>query len=156
MRVEPPDLQSGQCMAFQPFLLPGATASSSPQARSPSDFSMHSILSQQPPYLPLGLPHAVFPGAPQLFPKLAVPPPLPGQGQITPEELLAARHLRPPGFEPEDDGVQDDPKVNLEGKDLWGRFHELGTEMIITKSGRYVRGTVYTPVSASRLVAAVY
>ncbi|CAN8016586.1 unnamed protein product [Ixodes persulcatus] len=136
MRVEPPDLQSGQCMAFQPFLLPGATASSSPQARSPSDFSMHSILSQQPPYLPLGLPHAVFPGAPQLFPKLAVPPPLPGQGQITPEELLAARHLRPPGFEPEDDGVQDDPKVNLEGKDLWGRFHELGTEMIITKSGR--------------------
>ncbi|CAN7986686.1 unnamed protein product [Ixodes hexagonus] len=138
MRVEPPDLQPGQCMAFQPFLLPGATASSSPQARSPSDFSMHSILSQQPPYLPLGLPHAVFPGAPQLFPKLAgvVPPPLPGQGQITPEELLAARHLRPPGFEPEDDGVQDDPKVNLEGKDLWGRFHELGTEMIITKSGR--------------------
>lgn len=97
---------------------------------------MHSILSQQPPYLPLGLPHSVFTGGPQLFPKLAVPPPLPGQGQITPEELLAARHLRPPGFEPEDDGVQDDPKVNLEGKDLWQRFHELGTEMIITKSGR--------------------
>ncbi|KAK8772948.1 hypothetical protein V5799_012523 [Amblyomma americanum] len=134
-------------MAFTPFLLPGATASSSPPARSPSDFSMHSILSQQPPYLPLGLPPhaAVFGAAPQLFaggPKLmpphhAPPPSLGAQAQLTPEELMAARHLRPPpGFEPEEDGVQDDPKVNLEGKDLWGRFHELGTEMIITKSGR--------------------
>ncbi|XP_077532775.1 uncharacterized protein LOC144145145 isoform X2 [Haemaphysalis longicornis] len=145
MRVEP-ELQPGQCMAFTPFLLPGATASSSPPARSSSDFSMHSILSQQTPYLPLGLsPHAaaVFGAAPPLFPgapKLAGmvgPPHLGGQAQLTPEELLAARHLRPPpGFEPEEDGVQDDPKVNLEGKDLWGRFHELGTEMIITKSGR--------------------
>lgn len=26
----------------------------------------------------------------------------------------------------------------LETDDLWKRFHELGTEMIITKSGRYV------------------
>uniref|UniRef100_A0A131YIQ5 T-box protein 2 n=1 Tax=Rhipicephalus appendiculatus TaxID=34631 RepID=A0A131YIQ5_RHIAP len=142
MRVEP-ELQPGQCMAFTPFLLPGATASSSPPARSPSDFSMHSILSQQPPYLPLGLPPVFGAAPPQLFPgagpKLVGPPvpPLGAQAQLTPEELLAARHLRgPPGFEPEDDGVQDDPKVNLEGKDLWERFHELGTEMIITKSGR--------------------
>ncbi|XP_075746083.1 uncharacterized protein LOC142803827 isoform X1 [Rhipicephalus microplus] len=142
MRVEP-ELQSGQCMAFTPFLLPGATASSSPPARSSSDFSMHSILSQQPSYLHLGLPPVFAPAPPQLFPgagpKLVGPPvpPLGAQAQLTPEELLAARHLRaPPGFEPEDDGVQDDPKVNLEGKDLWQRFCELGTEMIITKSGR--------------------
>ncbi len=26
----------------------------------------------------------------------------------------------------------------LETKELWDKFHELGTEMIITKSGRYV------------------
>jgi len=26
----------------------------------------------------------------------------------------------------------------LEPSDLWNRFHELGTEMIITKSGRFV------------------
>lgn len=26
----------------------------------------------------------------------------------------------------------------LETDDLWKKFHELGTEMIITKSGRYV------------------
>ena len=33
--------------------------------------------------------------------------------------------------------VMDDPKVELEGKDLWKNFHEIGTEMVITKSGRY-------------------
>lgn len=39
---------------------------------------------------------------------------------------------------PEDDGVEDDPKVTLEGKELWEKFHKLGTEMVITKSGRWV------------------
>lgn len=39
-------------------------------------------------------------------------------------------------MQPEDDGVVDDPKVTLEGKDLWEKFHKLGTEMVITKSGR--------------------
>ncbi|XP_044740681.1 optomotor-blind protein-like isoform X2 [Chrysoperla carnea] len=39
-------------------------------------------------------------------------------------------------IQPEDDGVVDDPKVTLEGKDLWEKFHKLGTEMVITKSGR--------------------
>jgi len=31
-------------------------------------------------------------------------------------------------------GVQ----CHLETKELWQKFHELGTEMIITKTGRYV------------------
>ncbi len=26
--------------------------------------------------------------------------------------------------------------VDLQGSDLWKRFHEIGTEMIITKAGR--------------------
>ncbi|XP_016840221.2 optomotor-blind protein isoform X1 [Nasonia vitripennis] len=43
-------------------------------------------------------------------------------------------HLVPP--HPEDDGIVDDPKVTLEGKELWEKFHKLGTEMVITKSGR--------------------
>ena len=30
-----------------------------------------------------------------------------------------------------------DVKCKLETKDLWARFHELGTEMIITKTGRW-------------------
>ncbi|GAB0091113.1 optomotor-blind protein [Sergentomyia squamirostris] len=46
----------------------------------------------------------------------------------------AMRPLR--SIQPDDDGVVDDPKVTLEGKDLWEKFHKLGTEMVITKSGR--------------------
>ncbi|XP_059557043.1 T-box transcription factor TBX18 isoform X2 [Myotis daubentonii] len=30
------------------------------------------------------------------------------------------------------------PRVDLQGAELWKRFHEIGTEMIITKAGRYV------------------
>uniref|UniRef100_A0A3B3YPS1 T-box domain-containing protein n=1 Tax=Poecilia mexicana TaxID=48701 RepID=A0A3B3YPS1_9TELE len=32
--------------------------------------------------------------------------------------------------------LDDDPKVTLESKDLWSEFHKMGTEMVITKSGR--------------------
>ncbi|XP_064459994.1 T-box transcription factor TBX3-like [Ornithodoros turicata] len=123
MRYDPEAGEGDPRMAFHPFLLPSAAR--------PTDFSMHSILSQQPPYLPLG-------GFP-LFPKLhqagsSCPP-------LTPEEVLAVHQsqlrgtpMRP--IEPEDDGVQDDPKVSLESKELWERFHAFGTEMVITKSGR--------------------
>lgn len=38
----------------------------------------------------------------------------------------------------EEDGITDDPKVELEGKELWDTFHQFGCEMVITKSGRYV------------------
>lgn len=41
----------------------------------------------------------------------------------------------PPTAE-EEDGVVDDPEVKLESKNLWERFHSLGTEMVITKTGR--------------------
>lgn len=41
------------------------------------------------------------------------------------------------GPEPiEDDGVIDDPRVILDQKELWNRFHNIGTEMVITKAGR--------------------
>ncbi len=47
-----------------------------------------------------------------------------------------AAHLRSfKSFEPEED-VEDDPKVTLEAKELWDQFHKIGTEMVITKSGR--------------------
>lgn len=63
---------------------------------------------------------------------------------ITAEEMLTSHQLAGPGalsaaagaFEPEDDGIEDKPTVSLESKDLWERFHGLGTEMVITKSGR--------------------
>ena len=61
------------------------------------------------------------PGYPGLFPRL---PGLPFGG-FPP---------RPPP--PEEDNVQDDPKVTLEQKELWEQFHNHGTEMVITKTGR--------------------
>jgi len=36
------------------------------------------------------------------------------------------------------DDVMSALECRLETKQLWDKFHELGTEMIITKSGRYV------------------
>ena len=36
----------------------------------------------------------------------------------------------------DDNEVNDDPKVILEAKELWEQFHDIGTEMVITKSGR--------------------
>uniref|UniRef100_A0A3B5BAL7 T-box transcription factor TBX2b-like n=1 Tax=Stegastes partitus TaxID=144197 RepID=A0A3B5BAL7_9TELE len=35
-----------------------------------------------------------------------------------------------------DEWLDDDPKVTLEAKNLWNDFHKMGTEMVITKSGR--------------------
>jgi len=35
------------------------------------------------------------------------------------------------------DDVMSAVECRLETKQLWDKFHELGTEMIITKSGRY-------------------
>ncbi|KAL1468325.1 hypothetical protein MTO96_041557 [Rhipicephalus appendiculatus] len=101
-------------MAFQPFLRP-----------TPPDFSR-----RRPDFPP--------PRYSQSCTRGRDPPPL------SAEELLAAAAAHrggpllrpPPGLEPEDDGVQDDPKVTLEAKELWERFHAFGTEMVITKSGR--------------------
>lgn len=35
-------------------------------------------------------------------------------------------------------------RVDLQGSDLWKRFHEIGTEMIITKAGRCITNTHLT------------
>ncbi|XP_020344181.1 T-box transcription factor TBX3-like [Oncorhynchus kisutch] len=44
--------------------------------------------------------------------------------------------LRPPKTGGTEDATEDDPKVNLEARELWTQFHKFGTEMVITKSGR--------------------
>ncbi|KAI4493153.1 hypothetical protein M0802_009570 [Mischocyttarus mexicanus] len=84
--------------------------------------------------------HQGGPGGPGMRP---LRPPLPpgmlhtSPHPLAPHHPLAAPHhpLVPP-HHPEEDGVVDDPKVTLEGKELWEKFHKLGTEMVITKSGR--------------------
>ena len=35
-----------------------------------------------------------------------------------------------------DNNINEDPQVNLESQELWQQFHDIGTEMVITKSGR--------------------
>ncbi|KAM7346478.1 T-box transcription factor bifid isoform 5-T12 [Cochliomyia hominivorax] len=113
-------------------------------------------LPQQPPYFPAaalaalaGNPAGPHPG---LYPgPLRFPPHHPhphhplGTPYTTAEDVVlasaVAHQLHPAmrplrALQPEDDGVVDDPKVTLEGKELWEKFHKLGTEMVITKSGR--------------------
>lgn len=99
-----------------PFQILGATPSQAQRsAPSTTDFSMHSILSQ----------HSGLPNGPALPPGLL------------PNHLLgSASPLPGAGTAVEDDGICDDPKVALEAKELWDKFHDLGTEMVITKSGR--------------------
>lgn len=92
-------------------------------------------------------PHGCYPGT--LIPKINHPHPhhaLTGHPYTTAEDVVlaaVAAHNHHPAMvrplraiQPEEDGVVDDPKVTLEGKDLWEKFHKLGTEMVITKSGR--------------------
>ncbi|XP_014679941.1 PREDICTED: T-box transcription factor TBX3-like, partial [Priapulus caudatus] len=122
-------------MAYPPFLL-----------HRPSDFSMNSILTAQSQYFPglqgLALhPHAL--SAPFTPKSLGQTPGLLSSGHLSAEELMAAqqsmaasmqRPLRT--IDPEDSQYVDNPKVDLESKELWEKFHKLGTEMVITKSGR--------------------
>lgn len=51
---------------------------------------------------------------------------------------LRAQRVRP-GFLKSlqsEEREDDETKVTLESKDLWSEFHKMGTEMVITKSGR--------------------
>ncbi|XP_075542216.1 uncharacterized protein LOC142576139 [Dermacentor variabilis] len=94
------------------------------------------------PGLGPGLSHGLSTAAALAASGLAPPPGLamprvPGAA-MTPEEMLTVQ-FRPPllrPVEPEDDGVRDDPKVTLEGMELWEKFYASGTEMVVTKSGR--------------------
>ncbi|XP_022338947.2 uncharacterized protein LOC111134319 isoform X3 [Crassostrea virginica] len=95
----------------------------------PADYT--SLLQQH--YLP-GMSVPAPPGIPaSILPKLQQSV---GRSPLTPGDLLHPFHPRPlRTMEPEPD-AQDDPKVEIESKDLWEQFHNLGTEMVITKSGR--------------------
>ncbi|XP_029963925.1 T-box transcription factor TBX2b isoform X1 [Salarias fasciatus] len=114
---------TGTAMAYHPF-----------HAHRPTDFPMSAFLAA---------------AQPSFFPALSLPPgaltkPIPDHGLAGAAEAglhpalshHQAAHLRGmKSLEPEEE-VDDDPKVTLEAKDLWDQFHKLGTEMVITKSGR--------------------
>uniref|UniRef100_A0A1I7YMR6 T-box domain-containing protein n=1 Tax=Steinernema glaseri TaxID=37863 RepID=A0A1I7YMR6_9BILA len=74
-------------------------------------------------------------------------PPMPGPGHfpsphrypidlssIPPQLLMTSTGQIPPI----DDSVVDNPKVELDDKELWESFSQVGTEMVITKSGRRI------------------
>ncbi|XP_025091991.1 T-box transcription factor TBX2-B-like isoform X1 [Pomacea canaliculata] len=110
-------------MAFTPFLFP----------RGPDYPAMSTLLAPSPFVSSLGLQP---PGLAPMLPKLSGGL---GRGPLTAADLLGhhSDHFRPlRALEPPEPEVQDDPKVDLESKDLWEKFHRLGTEMVITKSGR--------------------
>lgn len=112
-------------MAYHPLFL-----------QRPTDFSVNSLLTQSPSYLPgLGFPSAGSHSPYNLFPKF---PGALGPFSGTEDLLSQSAHLRNPlrSMLPEEDGVVDDPKVTLETKELWEKFHKFGTEMVITKCGR--------------------
>ncbi|XP_054768674.1 T-box transcription factor TBX22-like [Lytechinus pictus] len=53
----------------------------------------------------------------------------------TQQMMAAAAAMRPPDLSAQNPATKD-IKVTLEGRELWTKFHEIGTEMIITKAGR--------------------
>ena len=141
---------------------PSSLSTSTSTRQTSSDFSVNSILTPSPPppsqgqqhleHSPPRLPPTAGPASPGLPPSPAMAaaaalfPGLYGQwaaavspmmhhlpGQFFPK--LPGMGVEAPRV-PDDDGVTDDPKVTLEAKDLWTKFHGLGTEMVITKSGR--------------------
>ncbi|CAB3401271.1 unnamed protein product [Caenorhabditis bovis] len=61
-----------------------------------------------------------------------------GAGSMMPMLPLDFGAPGPAGGPPEDDGVVDEPKVELDDKELWQEFSQCGTEMVITKSGRRI------------------
>ena len=111
-------------MAYNPFLMHRA-----------SDYSMSSLLAAQGHYLPgMGLqPHGI---QASILPKIAQT--VTGRTPLTPADVLVPQSIPRPlrMLEPPESEVHDDPKVDLESKDLWEKFHSFGTEMVITKSGR--------------------
>ncbi|XP_015271923.1 PREDICTED: T-box transcription factor TBX2 [Gekko japonicus] len=115
----------GTAMAYHPFHAP-----------RPSDFPMSAFLAAaQPSFFPaLALP-------PAALTKPLTDPSLAGAAEASLHVSALghhhqAAHLRSlKSLEPEEE-VEDDPKVTLEAKELWDQFHKLGTEMVITKSGR--------------------
>lgn len=117
--------------AFNPFLLPrpsdysGLLAAGCPPHPGLHQFHSHGGVG------PYGLPISMA----SILPKLQQT--IQGRSPLAPADIFMPaipRPLRCP--EPPEPEVHDDPKVELDCKDLWDQFHEFGTEMVITKSGR--------------------
>uniref|UniRef100_A0A668ASB6 T-box transcription factor 2a n=1 Tax=Myripristis murdjan TaxID=586833 RepID=A0A668ASB6_9TELE len=116
---------TGAAMAYHPF-----------QPHRPAPFPMSAyIAASQPSFFPA----LTFPE----FSSMSKPLPEQAASEAADVGLHAALgHQHHPShprsfnsLQPEE-GMEDDPKVTLEAQNLWDEFHKMGTEMVITKSGR--------------------
>ena len=122
--------------SFNPFVL-----------QRPSDYRLSSLLAS--PFLPTATgPFQRHANAVSRSPLSTFPPGISsttnGRLPFAPADVLlpfgiprgaGLRSIDPTDQAIESD-VQDDPKVELESKELWEKFHSMETEMVITKSGR--------------------
>ncbi|KAK6190421.1 hypothetical protein SNE40_002296 [Patella caerulea] len=105
-------------MAFNPYLL-----------QRSMDYTMGNLFLPNP-YLP---PMHLHPqGLTAPLPKLSQ---MFDRSGFVPSDPVS-QPFRPYSCADNDADVTDDPKVELDAKELWNSFHEYGTEMVITKSGR--------------------
>ncbi|KAK7087862.1 T-box transcription factor TBX2-A-like isoform X2 [Littorina saxatilis] len=109
-------------MAFSPF-----------NSISTMDFIMagQQAYFPQMPFSHMKLQQSLMAGAGGIFPRDLLPQPDP--------YTMLRMGIQPPPMDPGvDPDVKDDPGADLEGKQLWTQFHKIGTEMVITKSGRRI------------------
>ena len=59
-----------------------------------------------------------------------------GDTAVTEASVVASSPESSSNFVDEEDDVLSTVSCHLESAELWAKFHELGTEMIITKTGR--------------------
>lgn len=84
-------------------------------------------------------------GGPPLFSGMALSPPVSADPSLDDPSVHPVSRTSPPGQPanlcPDIQGggeiAEDEPNVYLEASELWRQFYKYGTEMVITKSGRY-------------------
>uniref|UniRef100_I3J0L4 T-box transcription factor 2a n=1 Tax=Oreochromis niloticus TaxID=8128 RepID=I3J0L4_ORENI len=109
-------------MAYYPF-----------QIRGPGALSLSAFLTSAQPSFPAA---PTFPDVSSFSKSLSEQTPSDAglhAGLGCQNEAVQQRSLK--RLEPEE-WLDEDPKVTLESKNLWSEFHKIGTEMVITKSGR--------------------
>lgn len=117
-----------------------------PGLRRPTDFSVSSILgnSESTTVNSMWPAGRMPPGLPQMHGKL--PDMIAAemmQHQLSMRTAIDNSATQQPTTEHTTPGSvstegSDDGQVELESMDLWEQFHDIGTEMVITKCGRYV------------------
>ena len=119
---------------------------------NPQNFFMNPAVANFMPQLqnPMATPFPSFPCQqnPLLNPSLKFPPffqpNIPGYGDFPPNfRGLYGNPLRKmTSQDHHDDGEADDAKAEVENGELWQKFSNMNTEMVITKTGRFEKNII--------------